>query len=96
MKEMVTARQLAPKGSGKSVGKEGGQAGSFNHDDVTLRPELSQPMTILMIALTCIPCGRHNIPNQPDNCPEPVTWVFRQLVQTRRADYSISKQTEGE
>jgi hypothetical protein len=65
MKEMVTARQLVPKGSGKSVGKEGGQAGSFNHDDVTLRPELSQTMTILMIALTCIPCGRYNILNQP-------------------------------
>lgn len=78
MKEMVTARQLVPKGSGKSVGKEGGQEGSFNHDDVTLRPELSTDNDDLddrthMYSMWPL---QHPKP-APDNCLEPVTWVFR-------------------
>jgi hypothetical protein len=97
MKEMVTARQLVPKRSGKSVGKEGGTGGIFNHDDVTLRPELSQTMTILDDRNSH---GFHVTATISQTSPGQLSRAgdlgVRQLIQTRRADYSISKQTEQE
>jgi hypothetical protein len=95
MKEMVTAQQLVAKRGGKSVRKEGGTGGIFNHDDVTLRPELSQTMTILddrnshgfHVTATISRTSSGQLSRAGD-------LGVHQLVQTRRADYSISKQTE--
>ena len=88
MKEMVIARQLVPKRSGKSVGTEGGTGGIFNHDDVTLRPELSQTMTIFDDRNSH---GFHATATISRTSPGRLSRAgglgVHQLVQARRADY---------